>query len=539
MKPKTTRNLRNLRKRTIPLFALLCALLAATLSACGGREEDTAKTALSTLAEEFSSKTSTPAAPATSAPSAGTKAGAAAVEEAASASAAESSTASGQPGRTGNIMQDLGEDKYQFFSAVFAVANEMRELSGIIGNIANEAPEAGMSPEETQQSLEKELADLMTREGLEAFFGKSSRAFFGNSPDAQKAAAAVLAPHAGQLMELVGQAGYISPDYAFYDLLASGGLDFEALYDSFSSGREASAAIPDTPQKALADIRVPDPVLFDQDGVRVTFDGCTTDGEDVMSHAAFLFTVENNNPDNKKFFLGMKAFGVNGIVLENIGSLHTDTGGWYEYDGLESGETLHLKAEAQYGLTLARACDALGIAAADFPIETVTFVFDARVGSDNEFERMNVVCKTEAWQNESFRNAFGEYAGTISNHAHYDVLTELDVYGKMDDKGLMAVLCPSKELGDPFAIGDYPETSWISFAVNGKQAYPTAGLGEEGGWTDTAYLYPGFVYVTRLYLTEDELRKQLEIGNSEPMEIQLRIDSYGDVAEQFITIANR
>ncbi|MBR5969385.1 MAG: hypothetical protein IK016_03465 [Lachnospiraceae bacterium] len=555
MKQKKESILRHLRKHTTKITASLClvTLLCISLMGCGGggssKQESSALPAA----------TKSPA-PAVTVPSSPAEPEEAEAETEASDSAAESSTASG---RSGDILQDFGQEKYDFYRAVCSIAFEIQDWldikEGDLLSVEELEPlrEQDESIAEEIAYLEESAAEaqersdhLLTMEGMAEFLGKSGgrrggNGIYYNKPDQQRTAAAVLAPYAKNLAEL----GALAKDrkvnltffrYDGYDLFPECGLDFDALYEAFSSGAASAALIPDTPQKAMAGIRVTDPVLFEKDGVRVTFDGCTTDGEADYAPSTFRFTVENNNPDNKKFFIDMKAFGVNGILLSSNISLNASSGTWYKSDGVEGGETLKLETKYEYGAILARACKALNISAADFPIETVAFVFDAKVGSDSEYERMGVVCRTDAWQNESFKNAFGEYAGTISNNAYYDVLTELDVYGKVDGNGLTAVLYPSKELSDPFAIGDYPETSWISFAVNERIANPTAGVEDEnGGWIDTQYTFPGFAYVTRLYLTEDELRKQLEIGNSETMNIQLRIDSYGGVYEQFVTIATR
>ena len=550
MKQKKESILRHLRKHTTKITASLClvTLLCISLMGCGGggssKQESSALPAA----------TKSPA-PAVTVPSSPAEPEEAEAETEASDSAAESSTASG---RSGDIRQDFGQEKYDFYLAVSSIASELQYYTESVERSQDLIKELESTENEEELQYEEEyliesqehLNHLLTMEGMAEFLGKSGGARGGegiyyNKPDEQRSAAAVLAPYAKNLAEL----GSLIKEkniqihfnnYDCYDLFPECGLDFDALYEAFSSGAASASLIPDTPQKALAGIRVTDPVLFEKDGVRVTFDGCSTNGEGDMADSTFLFTVENSNPDNKKFFIEMKAFGVNGIVLSSNISLRATSGTWFNADGVESGETLKLETTHQYGAILARGCKALGISVGSFPIETVTFVFDAKVGSDNDFERINAVCKTDAWQNESFLKAFGEYAGTITDDTGFNTFTELDVYGAMDENGLMAVFYPSKNLSDPFAIGDYPETSWISFAVNEKDAYPTAGfMDENGGWIDTEYVYPGFAYVTRLYLTEDELRKGLEIGNSEPMEIQVRIDSYGGVPEQFITIATR
>ena len=123
--------------------------------------------------------------------------------------------------------------------------------------------------------------------------------------------------------------------------------------------------------------------------------------------------------------------------------------------------------------------------------------------------------------------AFGTYGTTYSSS--YEPGCVLDVYGKLDSHGLVAVILPSKELSDPFAISDYPVDSAVYFAANNKQGYTG------GQYMESYYYYPGFAYIFYLETTEEDLRKSMEIGNSEATDIQL----YFSQTDEYVTFLTR
>lgn len=288
---------------------------------------------------------------------------------------------------------------------------------------------------------------------------------------------------------------------------AADGATEEASAAVEKSAAETSGGVAETPDEAFAGIRVKDNVLFDEEGVKITFEGTRVNN----GSAFFSFQQENNNPDNKKLMFGLVSINVNRLHIKSgasqeMISLHSSqTDKPYE---LESGENIKAETQTAYETRDYLSLMALlGTEVKDFPIECISFDFFVQIGSDGVKDYCSVTLQTDDYNGDSYMKLYGERCGTTH-------ISGIDVYGKYDATGYTVVFLPTEELTGKDSIGAY------NLAVNGKKL-------EKKENTDlTVPLGMGSVYPTggialHTSLTEDEIRKSLEIGNSEPLEFQL------------------
>ncbi|MBQ6734968.1 MAG: hypothetical protein IJR00_08680 [Lachnospiraceae bacterium] len=280
----------------------------------------------------------------------------------------------------------------------------------------------------------------------------------------------------------------------------------KAKEEEESGAQGAAGGVAETPDDAFAGIRVQDNVLFDEEGIKITFEGCRVENGNVN----FIFQQENNHPDNKKMQFGPVSININRLHVESSGkgriSLRSSqSSDVYE---LESGEKVKTESWPGYETrNYPRLLALLGTEVKDFPIECISFDFFVQIGSDGKRDYRSVTLQTEAYNGDSYMQLYGEHCGTTH-------ISGIDVYGRYDETGYTVVFLPTGERVESESIGAY------KLAVNGKEL-------EKKETTDMTIpsgmgtVYPSGGIVLHTSQTEDEIRKSLEIGNDEPLEFQL------------------
>lgn len=283
--------------------------------------------------------------------------------------------------------------------------------------------------------------------------------------------------------------------------------------------------------KSLANIRMRDSLLFERDGVRFVFDGIRVVDEGLMV-AYFDFTLENNHPDNKIATVEMQSISFNELEPEGIMYIFDPLGEWSR---VEAGETRSVSTQNGYetGRYDHSILSALGVSPEEFPIETIGFAFKVQIGSDSEEEWHYVTLETADYNGKSYRKYFGDpvasFDGTyITTGEAYT----LDIYARLDDLGTTVILLPAEGSEKHFQ-----PLMTVNLGANGKQM---SNAMNDQTYQNTTLAYQQIFYPTggtilRCAKTEDELRKSMEIGPNEPLEIQLLGPSFEGGALTLLT----
>ena len=329
---------------------------------------------------------------------------------------------------------------------------------------------------------------------------------FGEENSA-RAFAALMAKHVDEFASAmdpeVGGFFDAGPDGIAYP----GGWD--AFYREFQALKVdalASAAVVDTVQEAFQALEVPasDRVIYQENGVEFSFTGCTADVERIT----FQFHISNQNPDNKKVSVFFSSASANGLSVGDSSLLSFNKG----VGGLPVGEEADISCVVDIH-SFEAILKMLGLTVETAPIQTLAFDYQIQIGSDAELEEKHAELKTSAYQGGSLEAAWGDKIGSAAVAGN-----TLDIYAKQGGFGIVALAVNR---------GEGACTGSIGTSVNGKNA---DGLNEGGSGRSAAagtrlVVYPGNAGI--LFYTEktdEEIRREYEIGGSETMEITVSYD---------------
>ncbi len=262
----------------------------------------------------------------------------------------------------------------------------------------------------------------------------------------------------------------------------------------------------------LLSLSFEDGTVYDENGMTVTCEGIEDyfePADSSMRGAILTLNVSNQNPDNKQMFFEIQDVHWNGLA-------YTASNYWdYSTRGLKSGSEdkayIYFSIYGVYGEysayePLEESLNGLGIDISQYPIETVTIRYRVMVGSDSEWEERTAVLKTNEYQDGDFTKYLGEKVGSLTDSGN-----EYDLYVKNLSPGIIASLILTSDV----KAEEYP-TPWVY--VNGEYMGVAYAINDER----IQEAYPGAAsLIYHMTDTDDELRKENEIPNDEPIEIQL------------------
>ena len=254
---------------------------------------------------------------------------------------------------------------------------------------------------------------------------------------------------------------------------------------------------------------IDNPTLFEEDGMRFSFDGFKVDEYNYFFDANFK--IRNENPDNKKLFIELNSISINGIVwTDNIGRLlRRDSGGLSLTEGAESGQEFSCYAHgmdcAKYEEQLAK----INASLATTPLMTVGFDFDIKAGSNGEVRHVSRTLKTALYNEVALNKMLGE---TTTGLALEGENLAAQVFVRDDG---YAVLVRNH--------GTVPvELMEATVCMNGSEIDRTL------GHADTVYPSGGVIF--NIPTTEEALRRQYEMGASKPLSLTVDFYSENEVA---------
>ncbi|MBE5894068.1 MAG: hypothetical protein E7285_00205 [Lachnospiraceae bacterium] len=293
------------------------------------------------------------------------------------------------------------------------------------------------------------------------------------------------------------QAGFIAENDVWYS------SDFDSLYNEFLSYHQTATENIDTAVKAFTNLNVTNNVIFNENGVSLTFDSFDE------ANTMFL-TLENNNDSNKKVFLYINDIYVNGI---NITPEYTSLRYLAENDirmpftELETGNSTQLCFENLNYDLVEEVYGKLGTDYNNSPFETIQIDYQIQIGTGEEAITNSIVIQTDNYNSDSFSSLFGEHFTTLEITEEYTTdIVVAETYGRFSDTNAVFYIegiTPGTGNG---------ETRIGYFFINNVE------LANNTDYT-MYYLNDGLLLI--INHSEDELRRQCEIGNDEPLNVIL------------------
>lgn len=358
----------------------------------------------------------------------------------------------------------------------------------------------------------------MTSEAFIRYFCQNANLSYGSGEANKGAFTELMLNHAGDFAKLVTGADYDTIVNTIVNepqnVPFPGGWDaWYREYETIKARIEAEIAVIDTAAEAFPAIQFTgDSMIYNENGVEFYYTGCTVEGGEVRFH----FHVSNQNPDNKKVFIAFSSLSVNGLEFASTATFGVNKNNTYNSainNGLTVGEETDIictgQSPANYELLLSR----LGETVVTTPIETVVIGYSIKVGSNSEAQEKTVEFKTSLYHEGDLDGLFGTYVGSVSDRGQ-----NIDIYAKQGEFGITAV---AVNTGDQ-ACADFLYTN-----INGQrnnslnQIHHTVGV--LMGTTTVSPNGAEIIFYTDV--SDGELRKQYEIGNSELLEIS--IDYFG------------
>ena len=382
---------------------------------------------------------------------------------------------------------------------------EFREIFwyGYIQNVLNEH-DAGISDDEifaeidSWQSFEKDDGRAVFPQMIKDYFPKMTEEFDTLS-DEEK-----------------GNCYGIDP-FTASDILS---VNLKDAYNDFETRKadylEKYNAGEQSKELAFSSIEVQDNIVFDENGVTITYTGAVL--SDDNKHLNFGFHITNNNPDNKRATVILKCASINGILFMTDGRRDYGTG---DFDILV-GEEKDMEFEKPgYVDDYIAELPLLGESIETLPIETLSFLYTVKIGKDADEEVKLTELKTTKY-NESDSNGL---FGTCVAKGHDEKSEGISVYVKSGDFGVTAIAVSTRDYTNiNYFEYDVPYSSAVSLSFNGNvyNETPEHGITYSGSFLT---VYPGgSVILCSMNMTDDiiqNLRREYEVGNSEPVEITL------------------
>ena len=315
--------------------------------------------------------------------------------------------------------------------------------------------------------------------------------------DSALAAAKLLSKYA---MELFSTLDPDSPENIVYP----GGWDaFYSEYLAFKLDASAAIAVVDTVEEVFQTVAVSENMIYNENGVEFVFAGCMVEGDQIW----FNFHLSNQNPDNKKVFVSFNSVSADGFELENGTMLEFNSRN-PAAEGIAVGEEADISCVG-HTYQFENVLEKLGETIETMPLGTLSFCYDFKIGSDSEYEKKLSELKTSLYREGDIEAFRGTYVGSATAGSN-----SIDVYTKSGSFGITSIAVNTGE--DNYG-------GFIHTFVNGKPADELNAIPN----TMTGVYPGGSIIVFHTDKTDEELRKEYEIGSSEILEITV---AYGDTS---------
>ena len=172
----------------------------------------------------------------------------------------------------------------------------------------------------------------------------------------------------------------------------------------------------------------------------------------------------------------------------------------------------------------------LGESIETLPVETLSFLYTVKIGKDAEEEVKLTELKTTKYNESDINGLFG----TCVAEGKDDKGSEgVAVYVKSGDFGVTATAVSTRDYTNiNYFEYDVPYAANVSLSFNGNVYTGAFGMSPDDmaktgiiGYVPSATVYPGgAVILCSMNMTDDiiqNLRREYEVGNSEPVEISL------------------
>ena len=268
--------------------------------------------------------------------------------------------------------------------------------------------------------------------------------------------------------------------------------DWETLYNEYASGSTVTNATHEVSiTESVASLGVANETIFDEDGVQITLTDVKVENENLL---AFYFKVVNNS-DNKRVSAEITTPCINGFTPVPTGTNCSLLAGDTEVLKLSIGTNMIDTIWNAYGETISSA-----------PIETIGVYYTTRIGSSSDSVNHYTEIKTSYYNGGTsmYGTKVGSCESQFAGLSHESVSVTIDCYRKDVNNGIViTAVAPTDVLN---CYGD------IMVFCKGNN------LGYVGG---SGWVKHGTAYVE--ISTEDNLRRENEVGSSEPLELRLVI----------------
>lgn len=282
-------------------------------------------------------------------------------------------------------------------------------------------------------------------------------------------------------------------------------IEYTQQYNAAKEQAEHAYTVIEAPE-------TPDNVIYNENGITLTYVGA----EFSEDHHFMTLKVHvlNQNPDNKKAIVSFNSNSValNGLQLATSSSTRAEILAGEETDLTLDGCALENYIE---GLSY------LGETTDTLPIETISFVYEIKVGSDGEQETRIAELKTTKFSEGDLNNLFGTLvAQGIEESA------DIGIYVKTGDFGVTATAVNNRRENLSW---ESPYAKYIDILANGNEFSRLMSENIKSSITycapSSANINPGQATILCcLNITPEmiqELRRQFEIGNDVPIEITI------------------
>ncbi len=319
---------------------------------------------------------------------------------------------------------------------------------------------------------------------------------------------------------------YWGPDPFTTDVILS--INLKDAYKDFETRKadylEKYNAGEQSKELAFSSIEVQDNIVFDENGVTITYTGAVL--SDDNKNLNFGFHITNNNPDNKRATVMLKCAAINGILFMTDGRRDFGNGDFDILVGEEKDLTFEKSGNIESYSSL---LPLLGESIETLPVETLSFLYTVKIGKDAEEEVKLAELKTTKYSESDISGLFG----TCVAEGHDEKSTGVSIYVKSGDFGVTATAVNTRDYTNiNYFEYDVPYSSAVSLSFNGNVYTGTFGMSPDDiaktgviYQVPSATVYPGgAVILCSMNMTDDtlmNLRREFEVGNSDPVEITL------------------
>ncbi len=265
---------------------------------------------------------------------------------------------------------------------------------------------------------------------------------------------------------------------------------------SEESAEPAADETADTPEEPVSEEDTADTVnfvgdltMFDDEGVKITFDGM--DGDRI------LYTVENNNEDNKQVHFERSSVSVNRLCTTGQSA--------YVLDGNGSSTLLSGESCTFYHEIVSLSTDYYNLGIEEMPVESVTLCLEFTIGTGSETKNVIKTFETDKYDEGEMASLFGEKVGSAPSDNYSGAYT-FDFYYKEISEDVFAISIVNAS--DVM----YYDTPNPMLTINGKEFIFT------GAYHGSMGLCPDSAVPIRYEYSDDDIRKACEISGDAPID---------------------